>query len=380
VSRIFRNKTVLDIEYVPDRIIHREEQFGRIEDNLRTNLYHRLRPRNQFCLGPMGTGKTATARSAIGQFQGEATAKGLSVGTTYVNCTTARNVRGIYLSIFRTLSNGVHTGHDLGYYEKLLAEITGQLQGLVIVLDEVDKLLPGKTDDLNDFFYVYSRLIPRAACLLITNNLTLPAKFQSDLEARTKDTFYWDIVEFPSYDAVQLQDILRPRAEAAFQPGVCDRGIINKIGALGALQGFGARSVIQTALRLGETAEARNVDRLREEWIPEVLEGVIGTTLVEPIGLLDPGCKALLKWIVTKDTGVWDAEAENYFRFQVAKPLGMGETERAYVDHRGHLTQTGLVQCRRRGRFRRRGSEGWLEIDPRHRELLKEAFAKVDEA
>jgi cell division control protein 6 len=376
LSGVFANKSVLDLEFIPPKIIHRESQIKKIADTLES-IIHRVRPRSLVCLGLMGTGKTATAKFAADKFRTTALRFGRNVSLAYVNCAVARNVRGVYLDALPSLiGHRVPTGHHLGHYSKMLADRANEMDGVVLVLDEIDKLLKADPAGLSDFFYILSRVVPRTCCLLLTNDFTLPAKLDSDMEARTRDTFRWEFLNFPNYDADQLFDILKPRTQIAFHPGVCEDGILKNIVAVGALQGFGARGVIQAILRLGELAEEANETRLRIEWVPKVIDGVIGTILVEPIRLLDPGCKALLKWILGKEGTASDKKAESYFRDEVAPSLAMGRTKRAYVDHRGHLVQTGLVHCFRRKRPVGPGSEGWLEIDPAHRETLELALVE----
>ena len=61
-SRIFKDKRVFQLDYVPGRVLHREEQDNRIKLTLR-DLERGVRAKHILCLGVFGTGKTVVVRS-----------------------------------------------------------------------------------------------------------------------------------------------------------------------------------------------------------------------------------------------------------------------------------------------------------------------------
>jgi len=74
---------------------------------------------------------------------------------------------------------------------------------------------------------------------------------------------------FSPYNALQLQDILRERAEQAFSPGVLGEGVIAKCAAFAAKEHGDARRALDLLRVSGELAEREGSKRLKMEHIDQ---------------------------------------------------------------------------------------------------------------
>src|SRR3989339_1368630 len=86
---IFLNKKVLQSNYTPDMIPHRNEQRDYIASILAPAL--RLeKPSNLFLYGKTGTGKTLTVKYVMEQMIEVSNKKDISFGMYYINCKLKR--------------------------------------------------------------------------------------------------------------------------------------------------------------------------------------------------------------------------------------------------------------------------------------------------
>ena len=87
-SRIFADKTIFTLGYLPTKIWHRDRQIEEITRIL-SDMEQNVTPRNVLGVGHFGTGKTVTVQHVCQKFP--------AVTTVYVNCnennTTTRILR-----------------------------------------------------------------------------------------------------------------------------------------------------------------------------------------------------------------------------------------------------------------------------------------------
>ena len=92
----------------------------------------------------------------------------------------------------------------------------------------------------------------------ISNSLT----FMDNLDARVRSSLGEEELVFPPYNALQLQDILRQRAEMAFKEGVLEEGVIAKCSAYAAREHGDARRALDLLRVAGELGEREGAKKI----------------------------------------------------------------------------------------------------------------------
>src|SRR3989344_3829236 len=136
---------------------------------------------------------------------------------------------------------------------------------IIIVLDEIDQAVKKISDN---FIYTLTRLNPdlknsQINIIGISNSLT----FMDNLDPRVRSSLGEEELVFSPYNALQLQDILRERAEKAFKEGVLEEGVIAKCAAYAAREHGDARRALDLLRVAGEIAERENKKKISLEHI-----------------------------------------------------------------------------------------------------------------
>ena len=126
-------------------------------------------------------------------------------------------------------------------------------KAIVLVLDEIDQAVKKISDN---FIYTLTRLNSelknaQISIVGISNSLT----FMDNLDPRVRSSLGEEEIVFPPYNALQLQDILRERAEQAFKEGILEEGVIAKCAAFAAREHGDARRALDLLRVAGELAE-----------------------------------------------------------------------------------------------------------------------------
>lgn len=257
-TSIFKNKTVLQSNYSPEMIHHRDGQIEAVASILAPALRGE-RVSNLFIYGKTGTGKTLSVDHVGGRIVEKVQAAGNDhLRYVYVNC----KLKKVADTEYRILAELVH---ELGgsvpatglptdqVYTRFVDLIDTKKQMVLIVLDEIDQAVKKISDN---FIYTLTRLNSglkhaQISIIGISNSLT----FMDDLDPRVRSSLGEEELVFPPYDALQLKDILTERAGNAFKEGVLQEGVIAKCAAFAAREHGDARRALDLLRVAGELAE-----------------------------------------------------------------------------------------------------------------------------
>ncbi|AEC51570.1 cell division control protein 6 [Pyrococcus sp. NA2] len=302
--KIFKNKEVLRHSYTPKDLPHRHEQIETLAQILVPVLKGET-PSNIFVYGKTGTGKTVTVKFVTEELKKISAKYNIPVEVIYINCE-------IVDTHYRVLANIVnHFKHETGIevplvgwptdevYAKLKQVIDMKERFVIIVLDEIDKLVKKSGDEV---LYSLTRInteLKRAkvSVIGISNDL----KFKEYLDPRVLSSLSEEEVVFPPYDANQLRDILMQRAEEAFYPGVLDEGVIPLCAALAAREHGDARKALDLLRVAGEIAEREGASKVTEKHVWKAQEKIEQDMMEEVIKTLPLQSKVLLYAIVLLD-------------------------------------------------------------------------------
>ncbi len=266
---LFINKKILQSNYTPEIILHREEQINQIAEVLAPSL-RMEKPSNLFLFGKTGTGKSLVAIYTINKISIIAKKNNLPIKVFYLNCKLKRVADTEYRLISQLCrelgvevpATGLPTDE---VYKIFIREIEQTKTLLLIVLDEIDQLVR-KTGD--EILYNLTRLNSelkesQIAFIGISNDLV----FTDSLDPRVKSSLSEEEFVFPPYDAIQLQEILRERAKMAFREKVVDEGVIEKCAAYAAREHGDARRALELLRVAGEIAERKNETKIATKHI-----------------------------------------------------------------------------------------------------------------
>ena len=255
-NSIFKDKSVLQANYSPETIPHRDKEIEQVAAILAPCLKGE-KTSNLFVYGNTGTGKTLSVQYVRSELLKRAgNSSGLRI--EYLNCKLkkiADTEYRILAELIKKLGGDVPaTGLPTdSVYNKFIEIIDKEKQILILILDEVDQAVKKISDNfLYNLTRLNSELIKTQICLVgISNDL----RFLDDLDPRVKSSLSEEEIVFPPYNALQLQDILRDRAEKAFHKNIIDGGVIEKCAAFAAREHGDARRALDLLRVAGELAE-----------------------------------------------------------------------------------------------------------------------------
>ena len=255
---VFVDEGVLDLNYIPPNLLHREEELRLLTVLFRfifTAPYEMTQ--RVIIVGGVGTGKTALAQRFGLNLMTEARTRRIRAKYIHVNC---RELRG---SLFMILRRAVKTLKpefpDRGYAATELLEVLMQIldevnEQLVLCLDEVDALIETEgSDGLYNLTRAQEERMegPRRLSLIcISKNLD---QFRR-LDMSTLSTLQRNVIRMSGYTQLQLADIVSNRAELALRLDAIPPGISQFISDLAAEDGD-ARYAIDLLWRAGKYAD-----------------------------------------------------------------------------------------------------------------------------
>jgi len=252
----FINPAVLEQTFLPRLLPYREEQHRYLAECIKPLMNGRSGT-NLLILGAPGIGKTACTRFILRKLLEETE----NIMPVYVNCWKRDTSPKIINDIANQMSLKLieKTSSD-EIFDKLIEKFN-KYDGVVFAFDEIDKA--------NDFDFLYRIIedVPRKTIFLVTNVSEWVAKMDRRLMSR----LLLDRVEFKPYKFEEVRGILYERQKYAFAPRAWDYDAFENI----IRKTFNSKD-IRIGLFLmkvaGETAEARNADKIEIEDVNKAME------------------------------------------------------------------------------------------------------------
>ncbi|MBN1133846.1 MAG: ORC1-type DNA replication protein [Methanosarcinaceae archaeon] len=344
---LFKNKEVLRPSYTPDFLLHRDEQIN----NLAIILVSALRgdtPSNILLYGKTGTGKTAVTRHIGIELEKKSEEMDVSCIVLYMNCEVIDTQYRLLANLARQFGEeipmtGWPTDQVFARFKKTIDE---KKQIIIIILDEIDKLVKKGDDVLYNLSRVNTDLKNSKVSMIgVSNDL----KFTEFLDPRVKSSLGEEEVIFPPYDAEQISDILRQRAEKAYKDGVLDDMVIPLCAAFAAQEHGDARRALDLLRVAGELAERENKPKVEEKHVRSAQEKIEIDRIVEVVRTLPTQSKLVLYTILLlRNSGyrnVTTGEVYNIYR-QLCSRIDMDVlTQRRVTDLMSELDMLGIVNA-----------------------------------
>lgn len=227
-------------DYVPEQVLYREEYIKNI-------IYSVFKPpledrggSHMFIQGTTGTGKTLSVNYCMDVAEStvkEGTEPGLKIDENdlkiiYINCRAHPTQSAVALELVKqTISKDKKKGMPTYIYlEEFIEFIDRVYKHVIIILDEVDKILPKDKDDTLFYTLVRAREMKQLknsyiSLICIANN----PRAMEKLSDGTRSSFGINVQFFPRYTKEQLIQILTDRAKKAFKEGVIEPRMIEEI-------------------------------------------------------------------------------------------------------------------------------------------------------
>ncbi len=269
---IFKNKKFLQANYMPDSILHREDQIKHMAKILAPVL-RGDKPSNLFIYGKTGTGKTLTSQHVAQKLlkaKEQSNNSDFELKIIYLNC-KLRRVADTEYRLIAALARefqkdipptGLPTDEVYSIFKQAL-EAKSQI--VILILDEIDQLVKKVGDEV---IYSLTRMNSelkntQIAIVGISNDLM----FTDHLDPRVKSSLSEEELMFPPYNALQIQQILRKRSDYAFIENIIEDGVIEKCAAYAAREHGDARRALELLRVAGELAEREGKDKLTLDFV-----------------------------------------------------------------------------------------------------------------
>ncbi len=394
-NNLFLNKGVLQANYTPEEIMHRSEQIEQVASILAPSLKGQ-RVSNLFLYGKTGSGKTLSVQYVGNKLLEKV--KGYGEGNLkfiYVNCKlkqVADTEYRIVAEFIKMLGGQIAaTGLPTGVvYSKFIEMIDDKKQMIILVLDEIDQAVKKISDN---FIYTLTRMnseLKNAQISLIgiSNSLT----FMDNLDPRVRSSLGEEELVFPPYNALQLQDILRERANKAFKEGVIEEGVIAKCAAYAAREHGDARRALDLLRVAGELTERNGGKKVSLKYIDEANKKIEKDKMLDVIAS-EPKQFQLVLWAIVElenerggrqkklsgDSAIFTGDVYNKYQEVCLRSKNEILTQRRVGDIIAEFDMLGIINARvlskgRHGRTREIRLSLVHEIREKAREILSEGL------
>jgi len=363
---LFKNKQILQSNYTPEDIPHRDKEIDYIASILAPALLGQ-KTSNLFVYGKTGTGKTLSVQHVTNELL-KRSKDNKVLKIEYINC-KLKKVADTEYRIFAELIKKVGgeipaTGLPTDQvYKKFIELIEGSSEKLlIIVLDEIDQAVKKIS---GDFLYNLMRLNSELNTTQISIiGISNDAKFLDMIDPRVKSSLSEEEMIFTPYNATQLQEILKKRAEDSFKPGVVNEGVIAKCAAYAAREHGDARRALDLLRVAGEIAERVSSPKIEIKHIDEANDKIERDKILDIIETAPRQFQLVLHSIISltdndnEKEGIFTGDVYNFYS-DVCKKVNFDVlTQRRVGDIIAEFDMLGLINARvvskgRQGRTRK---------------------------
>src|SRR3989338_8575173 len=348
---IFENKKSLQSNYTPETIPHRDDQIEQLASILAPAL-RTEKPSNVFVYGKTGTGKTCVTQYVMNQILKVSKEKNLELKYYYLNCKLKKIADTEYrlmAQLCRAFGKEVPaTGLPTEEIYRIFIEaIDDKKQLIVLVLDEIDQLVTKAGDGI---LYNLTRLNSELKkCEFSIIGISNDLMFTDNLDPRIRSSLSEEELVFPPYNAIQLQDILRQRAQLAFKKESVEEGVIEKCAAYAAREHGDARRALELLRVAGELAERSGSEIIQIKHIDGAEEKIEKDTVIDVVRTQPKQSQVTLYSILkvcNNGKQIFTGDVYDFYK-DICKDVGLKPlTQRRISDIIAELDMFGIINAR----------------------------------
>ena len=262
-QNIISNFKMLDFDYVPETLVHRDGPMNKIFSVLKSSVESGTNQR-MVITGSVGTGKSSLSKRFCLDFQEWVKEKGQRMEFAIVNCRSRNTPSSVMLKILERFQPGFP---DRGFsttemLEILRKHLVKDSIHLVVVLDEINVLIKKSGPDL---LYSLSRFDEERvtgskhslSVILISQQ-----PVNGFLDAATLSTLKrTNQIMLDKYSSDELKDIISQRVDLAFFPGTVEDELMHFIADISSEFGD-ARFAIELLENAGRIANEEDLEEV----------------------------------------------------------------------------------------------------------------------
>lgn len=349
-NNLFKNKNVVKPNYALgsiDNILHRDTEIRTYFEYLK-DIFSGVSPSNVFVYGKPGLGKTALTTLIFNEIIKEAENRGIDLCVINVNCDEIRTEHAIIQRITQELPLPAGEkrrviGNSIAKHNTYFKELVDSYPGIIIIVfDELDKAV--NPDMINRIIRTQSKASGQFPTVIgITNDLELKDRFSPHL----KSVLCENGLIINPYNAYQLADILRARADTAFKPGVSPDIVIQLCAAYAAQEYGDVRRAIDLLRVSGEIAESKKRSNIEEEDVRAAHDKLEMDRIIEVVKTLPTQSKSSLLACIYMDDTPKESNTNNIYSVYkaICSDIGMDIlTQRRMNDLLSELNQLGIIE------------------------------------
>jgi len=384
---LFKDKQIMQLNYTPEDIPHRDEQIKMVASILAPSLMGQ-KTSNLFIYGRPGTGKTLSIQHVANELSKRATENKV-LKVVYLNCKlkkVADTEYRILAELVKKLggsvpATGLPTDQVYLRFLEILENSPERL--LILILDEIDQAVK-KIDD--EFLYNLTRINTELNNMqIILVGISNDLRFLDMIDQRVRSSLSEEELVFPSYNAIQLQDILRKRSDVAFKSGVVNEGVIAKCAAYAAREHGDARRALDLLRVAGEIAERNSEGKIKIEHIDHANDKIERDKILD---IIETGTKQFQLVLYSifgldkskeKNQSIYTGDIFEYYEKLCKQCKDSCLTQRRVSDILAELDMLGLINARviskgRHGRMREIKLAISENIKMKAREILEDSL------
>jgi len=273
---VFSDKGKLSPRYIPRLLLHREEQLNTLARIFDVHDLSRSYLTPVQLVGGVGTGKTCTAIRFAEQLTERAVAKDVDLKHVYVNLKLQGGSRVVlYRYLVEKASPEVYSGSMSA--EELIRGLANSLvrnrKYLLITVDEIDYFIKHTKEHLVYDLTRINELSPGEASAVVGVIFIAKGKdYHSYLEEAEISTLGRYSIDFPTYTAPQIYDIIEKRSDESIKRGAISDEVIRYIADLTAERPVNGdiRHALDLLLYSGNLADNRGSERIELDHVRRV--------------------------------------------------------------------------------------------------------------
>ncbi len=270
---VFRQASSLDLSYVPEKLMCRDEALKTLIFNYRRIMEEKEQPSvNCLILGKGGVGKTCTARYFGKNFRTIAIENDVKLFLEYFNCINFRSKSKIIRELLAKYQHGSGRGFsDDEALKLILSQLIREKGYMLLIIDEIHLLKPDEVLAFLDIAETFGHQNAKLSLLLISRSKDWMIIENERILSRLNEK-----IQLKPYDFDESQQILKYRSELALKENVIDEELLIIVSQI-VVDHKNMRHGIEILRKSGSYCDKEGLDRITADIIREASNDVYPT-------------------------------------------------------------------------------------------------------